>query len=94
MGHTIMNDFTRLNATIPRQLDHFATVRVKSGAFSNRSEYVRHLIRSDMENARTKDIEALNLMLEKSAASGLSSKTPAQRKKDITATIKRAITLR
>ena len=80
---TIMAELSRINATVPKQLREYADRQVKAGAFGNTSEYVRHLIRQDQENARQQQIDYFNARIKKSLASGISKKTPAQRRKHV-----------
>lgn len=71
-----MTTLARLNATIPVPLNEFAEKRVVSGNFSNKSEYIRHLIRQDLEVQKKDEIQLLNKMLKDGEDSGVSPKSP------------------
>ena len=86
----IMTTLARLNATIPVPLNEFAEKRVVSGSFTNKSEYIRHLIRQDLEAAKKDEIQLLNKMLQDGIDSGVSPKTPEEIKEDMEETIKMA----
>ncbi len=73
---TAMASLARLNATIPQPLSDFADVRVESGNFGNKSEYIRHLIRQDLEAAKRQEIQLLNKMIKDGTESGIIPKTP------------------
>ena len=55
-----MASLARLNETIPQPLSDFANVRVESGNFGNKSEYIRFLIRQDIAAAKGQEIQILN----------------------------------
>ena len=65
---------TRLNLTIPEQLDEYTEMRVKSGAFATKSDFVRHLIRED----KRKTTEKLNQYIQEGIDSGPSEKSPEE----------------
>lgn len=87
-----MTTLARLNATIPMPLNEFAEKRVVSGSFTNKSEYIRHLIRQDLEAAKKDEIQLLNKMLQDGEDSGVSPKTPEEIQVDMEETIKMAAT--
>jgi antitoxin ParD1/3/4 len=86
----IMTILARLNATIPVPLNEFAKKRVVSGNFSNKSEYIRHLIRQDLEAEKKDDIQLLNKMLKDGEDSGVSPKSPEDLEQSAQAAIKKA----
>ncbi len=47
-----------LNVAMPDELREFVEQRTKTGGFSTPTEYVRHLIRSDLERERQRRLEA------------------------------------
>jgi antitoxin ParD1/3/4 len=73
-----MATLARLNATIPQPLSDFADIRVESGNFGNKSEYIRHLIRQDLEAAKVQETQLLNKMIRDGIDSGISPKTPEE----------------
>lgn len=85
-----MTTLARLNATIPVPLNEFAEKRVVSGNFSNKSEYIRHLIRQDMESEKKDGIQLINKMLKDGEDSGVSPKSPEDLAQSAQAAIKKA----
>ena len=85
-----MTTLARLNATIPVPLNEFAKKRVVSGNFSNKSEYIRHLIRQDLEATKKDEIQLLNKMLKDGEDSGVSPKSPEDLAQSAQAAIKKA----
>ena len=85
-----MTTLARLNATIPVPLNEFAKKRVVSGNFSNKSEYIRHLIRQDLEATKKDEIQLLNKMLKDGEESGVSPKSPEDLAQSAQAAIKKA----
>lgn len=75
---TVMATLARLNATIPTPLDQYADVRVETGDFGNKSEYIRHLIREDRERHLQSEVTLINQMIQAGRDSGTSDKTPAE----------------
>jgi Arc/MetJ-type ribon-helix-helix transcriptional regulator len=61
---TVMAALARLNATIPTLLDQYADVRVETGDFGNKSEYIRHLIREDRERHLQSEVTLINQMIQ------------------------------
>ena len=47
-----MSSQPRLNVPIPKQLDEFVGELIESGLYSNKSEYIRYLIREDYKKNR------------------------------------------
>lgn len=64
-------------------LDQFAELRVKTGEFGNKSEYIRHLIRQDKEQITQNQIDYLNRVLQESEESGLSERSPREIKAEL-----------
>lgn len=95
MGLTMASD-ARINIEVPKALGNHADERVKRGDFSSKAEYIRYLIRRDLENtdARQRQIDYFNARIERSFASGISKKTPSQIKAHLEETIKKAATSR
>jgi len=87
-----MTTLARLNATIPKPLDQFADVRVESGDFGNKSEYIRHLIREDREKCREQEVILVNKLIQAGRDSGTSEKTPDQLLAGAHAAIQKATT--
>ena len=85
-----MTTLARLNATIPVPLNKFAEKRVVSGSFTNKSEYIRHLIRQDMEAVKKDEIQLLNKMLKDGEDSGVSPKSPEELMESARSAIKKA----
>lgn len=87
----IMTTLARLNATIPVPLNEFAELRVESGNFGTKSEYIRYLIRQDLESTKEHDIQLLNKMLQDGIDSGVSSKTSEELAQGARSAIKKAV---
>lgn len=63
-----------MNVSLPDNMKEWAETQVKSGRYSNTSDYVRALIRKDLELAAQK--KALIRALEAGEESGISDSTP------------------
>jgi antitoxin ParD1/3/4 len=63
-----------MNVSLPDNMKEWAETQVKSGRYSNTSDYVRALIRKDLELAAQK--ETLIRALEAGEESGISDSTP------------------
>ena len=85
-----MTTLARLNATIPVPLNEFAEKRVVSGSFTNKSEYIRHLIRQDLEAAKKEEIQLLNKILKDGEDSGVSPKSPEELAESAQAAMRKA----
>ncbi|MGY3437788.1 MULTISPECIES: type II toxin-antitoxin system ParD family antitoxin [unclassified Marinovum] len=57
-----------MNVSLPDQMKDWVEARLKDHAFSNTSDYVRHLIRLDQE--RQQAIAELQFLLDEAEASG------------------------
>lgn len=62
-----------MNVSLPEPLKAWAESRAKTGRYANASDYVRDLIRRDIE--RSSKIEALQAMITKGLASGVSDRS-------------------
>jgi len=65
---------TRLSISLSEAMNAYVAERVKSGQYSNTSEYFRDLIRRDQERKAAEG--ELRRMLEDAEASGLSTRAP------------------
>ena len=52
---------THMNVSLPETLKEYVTERVAEGIYSNASDYVRALIRSDMKRHSQEQLEAMLL---------------------------------
>ena len=89
-----MADIVRLNATIPQQLDEFISFQVRCGKFSTKSDYLRHILRKEMDADRESQIEYVNRVLKESQESGLSDETPDEIRAGLKKVVKRAVASR
>lgn len=60
-----------MNVSLPEPMKDWVETRLSEGAFSNTSDYVRHLIRQDQE--RQQAIQTLQLSITEGVESGESS---------------------
>lgn len=59
-----------MNISLPERMKDFVSDQIESGVYANASDYVRALIRRDLENH-----ELLRAEIDKGDASGISSRT-------------------
>ncbi|MDZ7628329.1 MAG: type II toxin-antitoxin system ParD family antitoxin [Parvularculaceae bacterium] len=62
-----------MNVSLPEPLKAWAESRAKTGRYANASDYVRDLIRKDIE--RSSKIEALQAMITRGLESGVSERS-------------------
>ena len=86
-----MTTLARLNATIPAPLNEFLPGRPPRRDFGTKSEYIRHLIRQDLETMKKHDIQLLNKMLQDGMDSGVSAKTPEEIAQSARSAIEKAV---
>ena len=86
-----MTTLARLNATTPAPLNKSADMRVESSNFGTKNEYIRHLIRQDLETTKKHDIQLLNKMLQDGMDSGVSAKTPEEIAQSARSAIEKAV---
>ena len=65
-----------MNISLPEQMKAWAEAQAEGGKYSNTSDYVRDLIRRDQ--VRAEKIAAMQAIVTKSIASGISDRTPQQ----------------
>ena len=65
-----------MNVSLPDSLKDWAEGRAQTGRYSNTSDYVRDLIRKDME--RAEKISAMQRLIDEAEASGVSENSMSQ----------------
>lgn len=65
----------QVNLSLPPALKEWIDAKVAEGRYSSASDYVRHLVRSDLESAMT-ETEWLRLLVAEGLASGVIDEEP------------------
>ncbi len=80
----------RVNASLPKQLAIFVEHQAKTGGFSGKADYVRHILRKEMQKMKKEQIRQLKRELELSEQSELCDDTPSQIKSKLEKVIRKA----
>ena len=68
---------SRLTISMPDQMNDWVEAQINTGRYGNVSEYFRDLVRRDQER-RDEAVLALQAMLDKAEASGISARSPEE----------------
>lgn len=79
-----------MNISLPEQLKRIVDARLASGHYSTASEYVRELIRKDVEKEQAADLEALLLAGLRSESTPFTATTLADIRQQVYAAQQRA----
>ena len=81
----------RFNATIPERLNEFVNLQIRHGNFSSKSDYLRHVLRKEMDAAQQTQTDYINQVLKRSESSGVCDESPEEIRSGLAKIVKRAV---